>query len=85
MKIENFLGDGNKLQSLIEMKSLISKEIYKYCLFAAIDPESFNYQQFLLEHKDNINSMIIKYYPELVTYCEKLDYVDKKIEEISAN
>lgn len=85
MKINSFLGDGDRLSSLIKMREEISKEIYRYCLLANIDIENFNHQSFMEQHKNNINSMIIKYYPDLVIYCEKFDIVDRVIRELNDN
>lgn len=85
MKIDYFLGDGDKLSALKELRQEIYKQMYRYCLLANIDPDSFDYKNFLLEHKNNLNSMIIRYYPDLVNYCEKLDIIEKKIEEIHVN
>lgn len=85
MNIKNYLGNGNIINSLLEMRSYLVKEIYRYCLLSGIDPDSFDYKVFLSEHKNNINSLVIRYYPDLVSYCDKLDLVNKRIEELNAN
>jgi hypothetical protein len=71
------------IESLNKVKEYLSEEIFRYCLLVNIDPETFDYLNFIDEHKNNLLSMTKKYYPELVIQSEKLKIVEQKIQQLN--
>jgi hypothetical protein len=72
----------DKINFLLEVKRLVSIELYKYCLLAGFDPEIFNYKNYseknLIGIEFNQNNLFLK------SHCEKMVAIEKKIEELNS-
>lgn len=82
MSIESYLGNGDKLSALTELRSMLAKEIYVACINCGIDPETFDASNYI----DNINqNPSINFGPQRVLLFElskKFFLIQSKIEEL---
>jgi hypothetical protein len=79
MGIESYLGTEDKLSALTEFKTMIAKEIYISCINCGIDPDTFDYAEYLLaiEQTPTINFGVARI--ALFDLCKKLQVVENKI------
>lgn len=82
MQIESYLGGGDKMSALLQLKQHLSLEIYRLCILCELDPDTFEIDSFLESIK---NEIIIpaSNISNLVMHANKLKLVEKKIGEIN--
>jgi hypothetical protein len=72
----------DKINFLLQVKQSISIELYRYCLLAGFDPETFNYKDYseknLIGIQFNENNLFLK------SHCEKMVAIEKKIEQLNS-
>jgi hypothetical protein len=72
----------DKINFLLQVKQSISIELYRYCLLAGFDPETFNYEDYseknLIGIQFNENNLFLK------SHCEKMVAIEKKIEQLNS-
>jgi hypothetical protein len=70
-----------RILRMIEMQKSVSIQLYKYCLLAGFDPETFNYKDYseknLIGIQLNENTFFLK------GYSEKMVKIEKILEELN--
>jgi hypothetical protein len=71
-----------KISRMNEIKESVSVELYRYCLLAGFDPETFDYKNYseknLIGIQFNENNLFLK------SHCEKMVAIEKKIEQLNS-
>ena len=70
-----------KISRMNEIKESVSVELYRFCLLAGFDPETFNYKDYsekkLIGLEFNTNNIFLK------DYSEKMVKIEKILEELN--
>lgn len=82
MGIESFLGDGDKLDALNQLKTMLAKELYIACINCNIDPESFEVGQYINYINENPSINIGPERTVLLQLCNKFSLIETKIAEL---
>lgn len=82
MQIESYLGSGDKMSALLELKQHLCLEIYRLCILCEIDPDTFEMESFLQSIK-NTTLIPASNISNLVLCVDKLKLVEAKIGEIN--
>ena len=82
MKIDSYLGGGDKMSALLELKQHLCLEIYRLCILCEIDPDTFEMESFLQSIK-NTTLIPASNISNLVLCVDKLKLVEAKIGEIN--
>jgi hypothetical protein len=80
--IESYLGNGDKLLALKELRTILAKEIYITCINSGFDPESFNVDNYISQTIDNPEISIGPERILLLQLCNKFSLVESKIKEL---
>jgi hypothetical protein len=71
----------DKINFLLEVKRLVSIELYRYCYMVGIDPATFNYKDFsekeLIGINFNENNIALK------THCKKMIKIERILKELN--
>lgn len=82
MKIESYLGGGDKMSALLQLKEHLCLEIYRLCILCEIDPDTFEIESFL-QSIEEITIIPASNISNLVLCVDKLKLVETKIGEIN--
>ena len=85
MSIENSLNTPNRLQSLIEIKNLLSEQIYKYCYICGLNPDTFFCQEYVDQNKFLDPRTIDSHQVSLIKYSQNYLIVQERIDAYDAN
>jgi len=72
----------DKINFLSQVKQSISIELYKYCLLAGFDPETFDYKNYSEKQLSGINFNENNLF--LKSHCEKMVAIEKKIKQLNS-
>lgn len=82
MGIESYLGNGDKLSALTELRSMLAKEIYIACINCSVDPDTFDISQYINYVNENPS---VNFGPQrtlLLQLVNKFSLIQTKIDEL---
>jgi hypothetical protein len=79
MGIESFLNSSDKREALNELKSMLAKEIYISCIMCSLDPDSFDYVEYLNSINDSTIPTVGSSWGNLLELCKKMSIIENKI------
>jgi hypothetical protein len=79
MGLEQFLTEEDKIASLTEVRNLLFRELYALCVRAAIDPDTFEYENWEIPSIDETNTLLQQTYYAIAHASESIVIIDGKI------